>query len=534
MTRLLFLIFLLLLEACSPPDYLTRQPEDQVLVLNIYSEPPTLDPGKAVDLSSVNTIGLLFEGLTRPSSLGKTALAVAERVETSTDGLTYTFHLRPSLWSNGDPISAKDFEYAWKRILSPSFPASFAYQLYVIKNARAAKEGNITVDEVGIEALDERILRVTLAQPTPYFLEMLSLPCFLPVHRSTVKNHEDWAYEAGPLFVSNGPFTLESWTHHNELRVKRNPKYWDAEKVRLKEVILLMVEDVNTELGLFEDGVIDWAGKPISMGLPTDAIPALLKRDQLELQPMAATYFYLLNVKEFPFNHVKMRRAFALAINRKAIVENILQGGEQPATGIIAPPLSLQQAPYFNDHDLPAARKLFQEALTELGVNKESLPKITLSYNTGESHHKVAQAVQQQWERAFGIRVGLENLEWKVYLDKIEHRHYSIARMSWVAAFNDPISFLDIFKEGDNVMNLTGWENEEYTGLLNASMTEKDSKRRLELLRKAETKLIEEMPVIPVYHLTNSFMKKKSLKNVVISPTGWIDFKEAYFETDSP
>ncbi|MDP1834810.1 MAG: peptide ABC transporter substrate-binding protein [Chlamydiales bacterium] len=502
----------------------------QELVINVISEPPTLDPGLASDSTSSLIITMVFEGLLMIAGEDKPRPAIAESYEVSEDRRTYTFKLRKSLWSNGMPLTAHDFEFAWKRALNPSFPGDFVYHMYVIKGAQDAKEGKAPVSDVAVQAIDDYTLKVELENPTPFFTELLVLPTFLPLCKAVVEKDPNWALEAGPNYVCNGPFKLASWTHNNQIVVEKNPDYWDANKVKLNNITILMVEDANTELSLFEDGEVDWAGKPVSIGLPTDSLPALKASGRLESRSIAATYFFLLNTKKPPFNNEKMRRAFAIALDRKDIVTNITGGDEIPATCVIPPPLRLQNQECFTDGDVKEARKLFQEALKEMKTTKEKLPTIVLSYNTSEGHHKIAQAVQQQWNAAFGVNVTLENQEWKVYLDKMKQADFMVGRMSWLASYNDAYTFLDLFKYADSPINYVGWQNAEYTMLLEQSLVAKDPKERLKLLQRAEKILIDSMPVIPVYFLTNTFLVDPHLQNYYMSPIGEVDFRYAYFE----
>ncbi len=507
--------------------------KQQVLALNLFSEPPTLDPGQATDAPSVTVLNMLFEPLMRRSADNLPQPAAAESVSVSEDGKTYTFHLRKSYWSNGDPVTAHDFIYAWKRVLNPTFPGDYAYQLYIIKGAEQAKEGKGSLDDVGLHAPDDYTLVVELVNPTPYFTELLQTACYLPIHQATDQHNPKWALEAGPDYVSNGPFRMATWTHNNELVVERNPLYWDATAVKLNKIIMLMVEDSNTELALFEDKAIDWTGKPISMGIPTDAIATLKESGRMEFYPMAAAYFYMFNVDKYPFQNANLRRAFAYAIDRQAIVTNIARGGEIPATCFVAPPLSLQKGECFQDNNIAEARRLFNLGLKELGITKKQLPPIVLSYNTSEGHHKIAQAVQQQWKAAFDIDVKLENLEWKVYLDKLQQGDFMIGRMSLIADYNDPYTFLNSYKYKKGHMNYTGWSEPSYRALVDEAIKTPDNIHRLELLKKAELELVDQMPAIPVYFLTNSFMRNPLLKGVYLSPIGDADFKTAYFETSN-
>lgn len=531
--RHFWMFFLLcgLLVGCKKSELTPQERwKNQILTLNIFSEPPTLDPGQSTDSPSGTVLNMLFEPLMRRGPNNLPQPATAESVTVSEDGKTYTFHLRESYWSNGDPVTAHDFIYAWKRVLKPSFPSNFAYQLYVIKGAENAKEGKGSLDDVGLHAPDDHTLVVELENPTPYFNELLQISCFLPIHQATDEGNPKWPLEASMNYVSNGPFRLTSWTHNNELVLERNPNYWDRSAVKLNKIILLMIEDSNTELGLFEDKVIDWTGKPVSMGIPTDAIPNLTASGRLEFRPMAAVYYYQFNVTKFPMQSANIRRAFAYAIDRQAIVSNITKGGERPATCMVPPPLSLQKEKCFRDHNIAEAQRLFNMGLKELGTTKEKLPPIIISYNSGEGHHKLAQTIQQQWKATFGIDVTLENLEWKVYLDKLQQGDFMIGRMTYIADYNDPYTFLNPFKYKDGRLNHTCWFDDNYNALLEEAAKSSDNQHRLALLKTAELKLIHQMPAIPVYFLTNSFMRNPFLKGVYLSPIGEADFKTAYFD----
>ncbi len=529
-----FLVIFVALAALSSCQQSEANPEErhskQVLAFNLSAEPPTLDPQVPADSASFVPLQLLFDGLMRHGEGYITEPAIADSVDISPDGKTYTFHLKRTRWSNGDPLTAHDFEYAWKRILAPSFPGEFAYQLYFIKGAERAKEGRIPVSQVGVQATDDDTLVVELENPTPFFLDLLTIPTFAPIPSKVVENNPNWALEASPSYVSNGPFLLREWTHHNQIVVERNPHYWDADKVKLNKIILSIVPDPSTELALFENGALDWAGKPLSSGLPSDSLPTLQSTGKLRYQPMPATGYFIFNINQAPFNNAKIRRAFALAINRHDIVNNILKGGEQPATCFVPPPLSLQHQECFHDADLKEARKLFAQGLKELQLTKDQLPPITLSYNTSEGHHKIAQAVQQQWNEAFGIPILLQNLEWKVYLDKLAQRDFSIARMGWHADYNDPYSFLDLFKHADNSANYNKWHSSRYTKLLDRAQRIQDSRQRKQVLASAEEVLIEQMPILPLYFLTNTYLVTPELKGYYFGPTGDVDFRHAYFE----
>jgi oligopeptide transport system substrate-binding protein len=509
------------------------QKSAQEVRLNIHTEPPSLDPRKPSDTTSCSILKMCFDGLMRTDSEGKTVPALAQTIEISEDRRTYTFLLRDAKWSDGQPVTAYDFEYAWKCILDSRFPSEFANDLYVIKNAQAAKEGNIPLDDVGIRAISDQVFSVELDNPLPYFLDLLTIHSFLPVPKHVAQKNSHWAEDASLSYVCNGPFLLKKWKHHNLLVLEKNPTYWDADQVKLSQIVLHVIEDENTELSMFEGGELDWAGSPLS-ALPIDALSALSSKKDFSLYSMAGTYYYIFNTREYPFNNAKMRRAFSLAINRKDIVDNVVQGKQLPATSLIPPSLfGKQYVGYFQDGDIEEAKKLFKEALQELGTTAEKLPPITLSYNTVNAHHKIAQAIKEQWAQAFGIRVNLENKEWKVFLDEVANHQFQIARMGGIANFRDPISFLDVYKYPTSRINPSQWGNATYAALLEQAEATIDPKQRLALLEKAEKILMNEMPVAPIYFYTGSYLKNQKLKGVYVSELSDVDFKYAYWDLGS-
>ncbi|RNB91475.1 peptide ABC transporter substrate-binding protein [Brevibacillus fluminis] len=498
----------------------------QTLRLNLHSEPPTLDPGIAEDSTSGAVIRATFDGLTRTGQDGKPHESVAEKVDVSKDMLTYTFHLRDSKWSNGDPVTAKDFEFAWKRALDPKTASNYAYQLYYIKNGEKFNKNEAKMDDVGVKALDDKTLQVTLENPTPYFLELTAFYTYYPVDQKVVTADPKWATEA-KTHVGNGPFKLEAWEHKSKLTLVKNDNYWDKDTVKLDKIDFSMVEDENTELSMFDNGELDWAGAPLST-IPTDAMQSLKDSGKLNIQPIAATYMYKFNTTKAPFNNAKIRKAFAYAIDRKSIIDNVTQAEQAPATGLVPTSMILNKDGYFKDHDVETAKTLLAEGMKELGITK--LPPITLSFNTSEGHKKIAEAIQDQWKKELGADVKLENKEWKVYLEDMHQGNTHVFRSGWTGDFNDPINFLALFKEKNGGNNDTFWENKQYQELLNKSALEADPEKRKAILAQAEQILMDEMPIAPIYFYTNSYVKKDNVKGVLMDGLGFIDYKWASIE----
>lgn len=505
----------------------------QELRLNIPSDPATLDPRKGGDVVSSIFHFLLFDGLTRLNSDGSISLAIAEKIEVSPSRTVYTFYLRNALWSNGDPITAQDFEKSWKDVLRPDFPAMNAHLLYPIKNAEKAKKGLIDLSEVGIHSLNEKILEVTLENPTPYFLELISFCVFFPVNAEIDQEHPDWEKGNNHNFICSGPFLLHDWKKTNEITLVKNPNYYRAEEICLDKIFLGMVDSEMTSLQMFEKGQIDMLGQPI-IPIPTDAIAQLVKDQKLHIHPIAATSFCTFNVDEVPFNNAKVRKAFAYAINRKEIINNITQLQEEPALGIIPPVLKKSfSTSFFQDANIEQARQLLQEGLEELGITKQRLPKIKYFYCISDLQHKIAQALQQQWTENLGVNVEIESMDKKILMHQLKTRNYQIAHGFWMAQYQDPMNIFERFKFRDNVKNYPNWENEEYILLLNQSSNAESEQQRMLLLEKAEQIFLDEMPLAPIYHWNAAYVIKPYVKSFDVAPMGNGFFDRIYIDIEA-
>lgn len=527
MRRFLVCAFGVILSVCGIGCQSPSPQSVQTLRFNINDEPQTLDPRKARDLTGQAIARMLGEGLTRINSEEKAEFALLRSVEVSPDLKTYTFHLKQSFWSNGDRVTASDFVYTWKKTLSPAFPSDTAFHLYTIKNAQAAKEGKVPLDAVGVVAKDENTLIVELENPTPWLLELTALPVFFPVNQKVDENNPSWAQNAS-THVGNGPFQLVEWKHQDHLHMKKNHGYWDAEAVALSSLELLMLP-AETELKMYEKNTLDWAGAPLTT-LPLDALKSLKNSNSLKTREMLGTYLMRVNTAREPFDDAMMRKAFAMAIDRKSIVDHVTQGQQIPATGLVPISLGLQKDPWFPDGDRKMAKQLFAEALSLKAKTKETFPRVTLMYPMRERNHLIAQALQQQWFETFGIWVKLEAVESKIYFDRVSKQDYDLSTGSWTADFSDPVNFLEVFKYKNGGSNNTQWEDPRFIALLDQSSGISDSIERVRTLSESEKILMDEMPVIPIFYYTMVYLSQPSLKGVVLSPLGQIDFKWAWIE----
>jgi len=498
---------------------------------NIGAEPQYLDPGKATGIPEFTVILNLFDGLVRYDLKGEIKPSVAERWDISDDMLTYTFYLRKDTkWSNGEPVTAHDFEYSWKRALSPALASEYAYQLWYIKNGEAYSSGKITdPEEVGVKATDDYTLKVELESPTPYFLSLLTFTTYLPVCKNVVEKNPDWA-KSTTDYVSNGPFKMKEWVHKDKIIVEKNPNYWDANVVKLGEITFTMVESGTTELAMFESGQLDFATNP-----PPVEFDRLKKEGKLTIEPYIGTYYYLFNTTKAPFNDKKVRKALTFAIDRKSIVENITKGEQKIALAYV--PYGIQDATsdkdfrvvggdFFIDNNVEEAKALLSDAGYP---NGKGFPKFQLLYNTTEVHKSIAEAIQQMWKENLGIDCELVNQEWKVYLDNRSKLQYDVARAGWIGDYPDPTTFLDMFV-GNSGNNDTGWNNPQYNDLIAKAKNEKDNWLRMTLLHQAEEVLMDELPILPIYFYTRPLMIKPWLKDYISSLLGYTDFKWAYVE----
>lgn len=517
LTAFLLATLLLAQSSCT-----SRASQSSIAKINIQQEPPTLDPRKADHLSSLSVVQMLFDGLMRIGKEGKVDYALAQDVIISSDLTKYTFLLRPAKWSNGEMITANDFAYAWKQILSPHFPSSTASHFYVIKNAKKAKEGIVSLDEVGIHAINENTLVVELEHPTPYFLEIVSQPRFSAVCAKVDQKNPEWFHNA-KQFVGNGPFILSAWEHQNKLVLKKNPLYWDANAVHLSQVEFEMIAE-ETAFKMFEQGELDWVGSPLS-NLPLDVLQNLSETQEAKKQENLGTFFLRINTTHPLLYYPSMRKALGLAINREALVTHVLNGTQNVATAFLPQSIAVAKAPYFADGDLIGAKKYLAEFLQENPLSQEQLSQISFLYRQSEQNHLLAQAIQQQWKETLGIDVRLEPVEAKVFFSRIAKQDYEIAFGDWVGDFADPINFLEVFKSKES--SNTCWENEQYISLLDQSALESNPEKRNELLASAESILMAEMPIIPLYHRNMWYMVQPRLHDVAITSMGLIDLKWA-------
>lgn len=514
-------IFVCILLGCSGTAHLPKQ----VLRLNLQTNPATFDPRKGGDFASTAVHFLTFEGLTKLNFDGPTQPGVAEKIEISKDQKRYTFHLRSAHWSDGAPITAYDFEYAWKSILESSFPCPNAQLLYPIKNALLVKQGRLPIDQAGIKALSEHILQVELEAPTPYFLEICAFAVLHPVPSHLAKDDPNWATKE--TVVSNGPFVMSKFKSNQALKLIKNPHYWEQEKVHLQEIQCSLVESQATALQMFEKGELDMIGGSFT-DMPDDAIPTYKDSKTLVTYSVPGSTLLTFNTTVWPFSVPAFRRALSDAINRGEITNNLTRLNESAALELVHPSLKSGVSALMYPHK----EQTFDETLKSMKINLKDLPPITICYSRSDLNHNIAQTIQQQISQKLRLKVNLACFEKKILLNRLMQRDYQLALCGVRAQYMDPMNILERYALVNNPKNYSGWRNKKYQRLLRRASVETDPMLRKSLLNEAEKLFLEELPMAPVYHWKNAILKHPHVKNLHISPMGSVYLQEVMIDLD--
>jgi oligopeptide transport system substrate-binding protein len=489
--------------------------KNKILLLTVGSEPRTLDPQQAQGVTEHHIIMAMIEGLVAPSidDQAKVVPGMADRWEHNDDHSVWTFHIGENRkWSNGDPVTAQDFVFSYKRMLTASFGAQYSENLFILKGAEDYYRGKITdFEKVGVKALDDHTLRIELVGPTPYLLSLVQHDSWLPVNPKAILSFgkidtRDSKWTSAENFVGNGPFKMKSWRPNDVIEVVRNPFYWDAENVKLNGINFYSIENLNTGERAFQAGQLHKTDQ-----VPLDKVPYYRRThpELIRIDPYEGVYFYRINVARKPLNDPKVRLALNLAVDRDAIVKNILREDQKPATGYTPPGMGDYKPLNKIAYDPARARQLLAEAGYP---NGKGFPKFTIHFNTMESHRAIAEAIQQMWKEELNIDVGLENQEWKVYLDTQNNKNYDLSRSAWIGDFMDPVTFLSMWTTG-NGNNNTNWGNPKFDALIEQAARTGDPNARLEILHQAEDLFLSEAPVVLVYWYTNAYLLQPSVQN---------------------
>ncbi len=496
------------------------------------TEPQGIDPHIVTGVPEHHIIGALFEGLVtkNPYNL-EPEPGVAESWDISDDGKIYTFHLRDNArWSNGELVTAEDFRWSWERALTPELGSLYNYMFFPILNAEAFAIGELDdFSNVGVKALDDRTLEVTLREPTPFILQLFDHYSTYPVHPATVlafgtatDRFSQWSREDN--IVTNGAFTLTQWQVNSHIRVEKSAYYWDADEIKLNAIVFYPTENIVTEERMFRDEQIHFTNE---VGLDKIPVYRAEQPELLQIAPYLGTYYYLINTRKEPFNDVRVRKALSMAIDRDLLVETILENLFLPSYALVPPGTLGYEPPKTFAYDPEQARQLLAEAGFP---NGENFPDFDILYNTQENHQKIAVAVQQMWAETLGISAAPMNQEWKVYLDSTDNFNYSISRRGWIGDYVDPNTFLDMMiTDGGN--NKTGFSDPRYDQLiLRDAPAMLDQDERFKLYQEAESILMNAMPIIPIYTYQSKHLKHPSLKGLPSNIMDYYNWKYVYLE----
>jgi len=479
------------------------------------AEPQDLDPHIVEGTGEHQIISTLLEGLTAEDPVTLEPVpGTAERWEISDDGTVYTFYIRENArWSNGDKLTAHDFFNSYRRILTPSLGSRYANMLFPIVNAEEFNSGEITdFAKVGVKALDDTRLEITLNNATPYFLEMTAQHyTYWPVHLPTIEKYGD-PYQRGNKwtrpenYVGNGPFVLTEWRVNDVVKVRKSDTYWDKDNVKLNGVNFYAIESIEAEERAFRSGQLH-----LTEEVPNSKVPAYLRDhpDQIRIDDYLATYLFLINITREQLKDPRVRHALSMSVDREAIVQKVTMGGQKPAYSLTPPNTRGYTSRSQAEYNPEKARALMAEAGYPGG---KGFPKISILFNTSENHKAIAEAIQQMWNAELGIDAGLVNQEFKVYLNSEHNLDYDLSRSGWTGDYPDPMTFLDTFASWSE-NNRTGWVNEKYDALLRESMRTVDPAKRIKVLQDAEAILLEDMPMFPLYFYTRVYLKAPSVKN---------------------
>lgn len=540
MKRLLALVIVLatiftLLSGCGSPKTSNNA---KAITATVASEPKTLDPSLNNAVDGGDYLLCAFEGLTTIGKDGSIVPGVAEKWDISSDNLVWTFHLRKDAkWSDGKDVTANDFIYSWRRTVNKDTAADYAYYIYFIKNGEKINAGEADVNTLGVKAVDEKTLEVTLENPCPFFTEIVAFPALVPQREDVVsKDSNKWALNP-ETYIGNGPYKLTSWEHDSKITFEKNDQYWGRDSIVAPKIEWYLMNDQNAILGAFKNGQVAYAEN-----IPNEEYAAEKEAGTLKIMPKLGTYYVDLVNNKPPFDNPKIRKAFSLAIDRNYIVEKVSKGGETPASGFIPYGIAdvkpepdfrttggnmISTKPEDYEKNVAEARKLLSEAGFP---NGKGFPKVTFGLNSGAGHEPIAEALQQMWKNQLGVEVEIQAQEWNVFQQSRKDGVYNINRNGWIGDYMDPSTFMDMFTTG-NGQNNTFYSNPKYDEYIAAAKKETDPAKRIQIFHDAEKLFMEQDSAIaPIYFYTTVADISKDLQGVVNTKLGFVLFHWASYK----
>ncbi|EJP96173.1 peptide ABC transporter substrate-binding protein [Bacillus cereus] len=528
------LVTTLLLTACNnKANKSDTEAKKQVLNVTVSEEIPSLDTAKTMDGTSAHVMQNIFEGLYVLDDQDQPIPAVAKSFERSEDGKKYTFDLRKDAkWSNGDSVTANDFMFAWRRAVNPETASQYAYMLFYLKNAKEINKRTMPLDELGVKVINDYKLEVELEQPIPYFLQLLALPIYLPQHESFLKEQgKNYALEPSNL-IYNGPFVLEKWKHEQEFQLKKNDTYWDKKKVKLEEINFQIVKDTMTAVNLYEAGDLDRV--PIN----SQFVDKYKGNKQLHMSSDPGIAMLRFNEKNNALANKKVRQSISLALNKEDFVAHFINNGAKPASGLV-PVGHINEATGkdfrkengdISPYDLQKAKKIWEEAKKELGVEQIKLEFLTFEQDNAK---RMAEYIKGDLEKNLqGLTIQIKQQPFKQKLQLEQTGDYDISMVNWGPDYKDPISYLELFTTS-NPNNKMNYSNPHYDELIKKAKNDLilDQKKRWEALRGAEQVILEDAAVAPLYHIGSAYVQKDYVKGIEKHQFGGVyTYKNAYID----
>ena len=527
----LFLIFSTTLAGCG------EKSNSKEAIINLGTEPPQMNPILTSDVASMNILRATGEGLVRLDQNSRPIPGMAEKWIVSPDGLNYTFKLRDAKWSNGKPVTAYDFEFAWKSVLKPENAATYPYVFYMIKGARAYNEGTGKVEDIGIKVIDDKTLEVTLEQLTPYFIDLCAFGVYHPVNQEF---YEKQISGDNPLYgteadkmLFNGPWVIKSWAHEDKIVLEKNPDYYNAKEIKLDKITLLMINDSNTAYNMFAAGEADLVNLKGSDQIEKAKSDGYAPSKYSE----GTTVYFEFNLNDPVLTNTNIRKALTYAIDRESLITKIFKNSSTPAFSFTSPELKGLKTNFqsevgnlFKDNNSEEAKQLLQKGLSELGLS--SLPSLVLLTDDSDNAKRDAAAYQEFWKNNLGVDAEIQTMPFKSRVERLIAKDFQVSMGIWGPDYNDPLTFMDLW-ETDAGNNDVSYSSKEYDDLLNKIRAETDAEKRFDLLVQAEKKLMEDMPIGPLYFRNLDYVVKPYLKGVVRNAFQDIDLYWAYIDDTS-
>lgn len=524
---LILSMIMIFFAGCGESKEKVKEISKKKITFSMSGEPESMDPTTNIYSRGSLVMQNLFRGLYKINSKNDVVPALAESSSYDDATLTYTFKLKPNLkWSDGSPLTARDFEYSWKRALNPEVASKVAFDLYYLKNGEKYNKGEVKAEEVGVKALDDNTLQVILENPTPYFINLLTMTSYAPVKKEVVEGAVPWTKEA-KTYVSSGPFMVKEFRPKEKYSLVKNPNYFDANNVKIEELDIIFISSAETEMGGYMTSTID-----VAENLSNEAKVKYKDSKELNSSPRIGLLYFDLNTSKAPFNNPKVRKAFSMSFDRQMIIDKILQSKNKPAFAFVPYGIrdGVDQTKDYREvagdmikFDVAEAKKLLSEAGYPDG---KGFPKIKFITSTNQVNKDTAQAMQSMWKENLGIEAEIVTFESKVYWGELNQGNFDIAYDGWGGSYLDPMTILAIFDTDANKTN-NRWSNSEFDNLLKANKATSNQKIRMENFVKAEKIMAEEMPVIPLYYYQPEYLVAPRVTGVYKTVFGHTNFEEA-------